>query len=77
MQTQMFQMMVNKQMRQLRITPYILSAPHPSAALATRLLGQMHYQKGAGFTTVRLPGHGCGHQNTEVWLELNGLHWLP
>ena len=37
----------------------------------------MWHQKGAGFTAVRLPRHGCGYWNIDIWLELNGLHWLP
>lgn len=60
MQTQMFQMTVNKQMRQPRIAPHVLLVPYPSAALATQLLGQMCYQKGAGVAPVRHPRHGCG-----------------
>ena len=58
-------------------TPHSVSLPNSSISLATQLLGQMWHQKGAGFTAVRLPGHGCGYWNIDVWLELNGLHWLP
>lgn len=59
-------------------TPHSVSHPPKSSIfLATQLLGQMWHQKGAGFTTVRLPRHGCGYWNIDVWLELNGLHWLP
>lgn len=68
--------MVNKQMRQLRIAPHILLAPHPSASLAIQLLNQMCYQKGAGITLWSIPGANVGLER-EVWLELNGLQWLP
>lgn len=59
-------------------TPHFFSPLHAPTFLATQLLGQMCDQKGAGFTAVKLPRHGHGgYWNTEVWLELNGLHWLP